>query len=53
MTSSDAIDSASSWEVGMVTCDAVSSDREHDDQHALEEPFLEKDPVHWFFCVGW
>ena len=36
----------------MVTCDAVSSDREHD-QHALEEPFLEKDPVNWVFCVSW
>ena len=52
MTSSDAIDSASSWEVGMVTCDAVSSDREHDQHARQEKPFLEKDPVNWFFCVG-
>ena len=57
MTSSDAIDSASSWEVGMVTCDAVSSDREHDQHARQEKPFLEKDPVNWcFLCrqvVNW
>ena len=51
------MDSASSWEVGMVTCDAVSSDREHDQHARQENPFLEKDPVNWcFLCrqvVNW
>ena len=38
----------------MVTCDAVSSDREHDQHARQENPFLEKDPVNLtgVFCVG-